>query len=314
MFPPQFDYRRAETVEGALDLLAASGDRDARPLAGGHGIVPDLKAGDASPDLLVDVSGVDALAGIDADGGAVTVGALATHADLASSSVLRERAPVLAAAAEHVGDPQIRNRGTIGGNLAEADPAADLPAAVVAADATLHLRGPGGERTVPATAFFEGAGETALAEDELLASVEVPAHPAGAYVKRTHPATGYAMVGVAAVATVGEATTAVDGTATAVDGAATAVGEGTVTDAGVAATGVMDHAVRLRSVEDAVEGAPVDLDVGAAAERSTEALDPDRQVGDAHASAAFRADVLPTFVERAVRTALDRVSNGGATA
>lgn len=293
MFPAQFDYRRADTVEEALDLLAASADRDARPLAGGQGVVPDTKADEAAPDLLVDVSGVEALGGIEAGVDTVTVGALATHADLASSADLEATAPVLAAAAEHVADVQIRNRGTIGGNLAEADPAADLPAAVVAADATLHLRGPDGERSVPAGEFFEGSGETTLAEDELLSAVEVPAHQGGAYAKKTHPATGYAMAGVAAVA-------AVEG--------------GAVTDARVAANGVMDRAVRLRGVEEALTGERADLDVARAADRAGEALDPDRQIGDAHGSAEFRAQLLESYAERAIETALTRASARGDTA
>lgn len=352
MFPAQFDYRRAESVDEALDLLAESAGRDVQVLAGGQGIVTDVKAGDAAPDVLVDVSGLDGLAGIDAGddveagddgtaagdtetggdgeaegdteagGGTVTVGALTTHAGLASSQVLRADAPVLAAAAGEVADLQIRNRGTIGGNLAEADPAADLPAAVLAADATLHARGPDGEREIPATEFFRGGGETALAGGELVTAVEVPTHQAGTYVKKAHPATGYAMVGVAVVATV-EA--------------------GSVTHVRVAANGVMDCAVRLRGVESAVAGihvdgsanqagvASVDADLHGAANadadqdgaatgdaalanaaaRASESLDPDRQVGDAHASAAFRAGVLETYVRRALASAIDEATAGG---
>lgn len=289
MFPPGFDYRRAGSLEEAVSLVADG----AVPLAGGHGLLPDVKAGEAAPDRLVDVGDVDALAGIEADGDGVRVGALATHADLVASGPVAARVPALAATARHVGDPQIRNRGTVGGNLAEADPAADLPAAVLAADATIDAVGPDGERSLPATDFFAGDGATALGADELLAAVRVPAHAGGAYVKATHPATGYAMVGVAAVAS---------------------VDDGVVADAGVAATGVADRPVRLREVETAIEGSVVtDVDAAAAADAAGDAPAPERRRGDAHASAAYRASVLPTYVERAVDAALPATATGGAS-
>lgn len=306
MFPPRFDYRRADTVDEALDLLAAGGD--AVPVAGGHGLVPDLKAGAAAPGTLVDVSGLDALDGVEVDeeadnrdGDAVRVGALATHADLAASEPLADAAPALAEAAAAVGDRQIRNRGTAGGNVAEADPAADLPAAVVAADATVAVRGPDGTRTVPADDFFRGGGETALSADELVTELRLPAHDRGGYEKRTHPATGYATVGVAVVAD---------------------VADGAVTDPRVAAAGVADRAVRLPSVEDDLAGAPVDdvdpavdggddIDLSTVADGAGDDLDAERLVGDAHASADFRVRVLPTFVERAVERVLGRPGTGG---
>lgn len=303
MFPPQFDYRRAETVEAAVDLLASL--EDAAVVAGGHGLVPDMKAGTANPGTLVDVGGLDALAGVDADGDAVRVGALATHADLAGSAALADAAPVLADAAAAVADRQIRNRGTVGGNVAEADPAADPPAAVLAADATVRVRGPGGARAVPAGEFFRGPGETALAGDELVTELLVPRRAGGAYARRTDRATGYATVGVAAVVS---------------------VADGAVEGARVAATGAADGPVRLSAVEEALAGATVDggapadgSDVpevaGRAAGRAGEALDPDRLRSDVHASGAFRARLLPTYAERAVGRALDRArdaTGGGA--
>jgi carbon-monoxide dehydrogenase medium subunit len=282
MFPADLDYRRAQGVEDALAALTAD-DRLARPLAGGQGLVQDMKAGAAAPDLVVDVSGVDALAGLSAGEGGVEVGALVTHADLAGRGAAAE-APVLPATARALADRQVRNRGTVGGNLAEADPAADLPAAVLAAGSTLHLVGPDGERAVPAGDFFGGDGETALADDELLASVTVPAHDRGAYEKKTHPATGYAMIGVAVAADV--------------DG-------GTVVDPGVAVTGLTDRPTRLSAVEAALAGTEADaVDPAAAADGASDDLEGAALVGDAHASAAFRAEVAPTHVARAIDAAL----------
>lgn len=292
MIPGEFDYYRASTVAEALDLLRAQADRNPQLLAGGHGLLPSMKTGEASPEVLVDVSGVDALGGIEADAEGVTVGALVTHADLAASERLREHARVLAEAAANVADRQVRNRGTMGGNLAEADPAADLPAAALAADATIRARGPDGERAIHAKDFFVGREETVLADDELITAIFVPhGEGAGAYAKKTHPATGYAMVGVAAVV---------------------AVEDGDVTDARVAANGVLDRAVRLRAVEDALFGVPADDSgvVGDAAERAGDDLDPDRLVGDVHASGEFRAHLLETYAERAIGTALERATGG----
>lgn len=294
MFPPEFDYHRAEDVEGALDLLAAHADRDPAVIAGGQGLVQSMKLGAASPGVIVDVAGLD-LDWIEADGDGVTVGALATHADVVDSAAVRERAPILATAAEAVADLQVRNRGTVGGNLAEADPAADLPAAVLAADATIRARGRDGERAIPAEAFFLGEGETALADDELLTAVRLPAGADGAaYVRKTHPATGYAMVGVAAEV---------------------AVADGEVAEARVAATGATERALRLPDVEDALVGAPVDDEEAAvaAAEQAGDALDADQFVGDAHASGEFRAQLLEAYTERALETALERAdgSDGG---
>lgn len=291
MYPPQFDYYRAGTVAEALELLSAHADRDPELLAGGHGLLPSMKTGRASPEVLVDIGSVDALQSIETDDEAVTVGALATHADLAASEVLREHVPVLAEAAANVGDPQVRNRATIGGNLAEADPAADLPAAVVAADATLRVRGRDGEREVAAEEFFVGREETVLADGELVTAIRLPhSEGSGAYAKKTHPASGYAMVGVAAVVSV-------DGDE--------------VAGARVAANGVLDRAVRLQAVEDALVGAAAEPEaVAAAAGRAADDLDPERLVGDVHASGEFRTHLLEPYTERAVGRALERATGG----
>lgn len=305
MFPDQFEYRRAETVAETIEVLSEADD--AAIIAGGHGLLPAMKAGEERHDLLVDVGDIDALRHLEVDGDDVAIGALTTHATLASSSLLDERAAVVAETARNVADVQIRNRGTIGGNLAGADPAADLPAAVLAADATIAVAGPDGERSVPATDFFLGAGETALAEDELLTAIRVPTATEGsdrfdrfgAYAKKTHPATGYAMVGVAAV----------------VD-----VADGAIDRVRVAATGVTERPQRLDAVEDALAGTALEACAGetgdaspvaAAAERAPDAVADAAPYGDARASGQFRRELLGPYVERALTTALERATGGG---
>jgi carbon-monoxide dehydrogenase medium subunit len=280
MYPDEFDYERPETVDAALDTLAAN--PDAEILAGGHSLLPTMKSGLASPDLLVDISRIDAMQGIDVADGTVSIGALTSYATVADHDAVRESVEVLAEAAHAVGDVQVRNRGTIGGNLAHADPASDLPAAALAADATMVVRGPDGERRVDADDFFFGMYATDVGEDELLTRVEFPARPdaAGAYAKKPSPSSGYAMVGVAVSLT---------------------VDDGRVADAGVAANGVMDHGVRLDPVEDALVGAtPDDETVAAAAANATDDLDEMMMMDDLQASAEFRAQLLERYAERAI--------------
>ncbi|WP_137287608.1 FAD binding domain-containing protein [Halorussus salinisoli] len=327
MFPPEFDYYRATSVEEALELLETHADVDSALLAGGHGLLPDAKTGEAAPEVAIDIAGIDALRGVekaesfdsakagdsDDSGQAVSpvaIGALTTHVTVSESDAVAAVAPVLAEAAGEVGDVQVRNRGTIGGNLAEADPAADLPAAMIAADATLVVRGRDGEREVPADQFFQDAGGTDLGDRELLTDIRVPgteaddgdAVPAagGAYAKKTHPATGYALVGVAA---------------------SLRIADRTVTDARLAASGVADGPVRLTAVEeslaaeDVLVGGDPDRDaLAAAAERAGETLDPAEVRSDVAASGEFRLHLLESYAERALSTALDRVQSGACRA
>jgi carbon-monoxide dehydrogenase medium subunit len=290
MFPAEVDYVRADDVPAAREHLASADD--AALLAGGHGLLPAMKAGEAAPDLLVDVSDVDALAGraVDADG--ARVGAVTTHAELLDDDGLAEHVPVLPATAEHLADRQIRNRGTVGGNLAEAAPAADLPAAVLAAGGTVHVDGPDSERAVAAPDFFAGDGDTVLGAGDVVTAVEVPAHGAAAYRKRTHPASGWATVGVAVAADLGGE-----------GDDATGEDVPTVEDPGVAVAGVTDRQQRLGAVEAALAGeraTPATL--SAAAERSSDSLDGPLR-GDHHVSGEHRRDVLPTVVERALGAA-----------
>jgi aerobic carbon-monoxide dehydrogenase medium subunit len=200
VIPAQFDYVAAESAEHAIELLAEHGD-DAKVLAGGHSLLPMMKLRLATPGLLVDVGGLGELAGVSVDGDDLVVGATTRHADLAASELVRAEAPLLAYAASQVGDPQIRHRGTIGGSLSHADPAADLPMALVALGGTLVLQGSGGTRTVAADDFFQGYFETVLAPDELVTAVRVPRRqgvPWG-YQKFVRRANDWAIVGVAAI-------------------------------------------------------------------------------------------------------------------
>ncbi len=200
MIPAPFDYVRAESADHAIDLLTEHGD-EAKLLAGGHSLLPMMKLRLAVPSVLIDVRRIAESSYVRVDGDDVAIGALTRHRDLVTSDVLRAEAPLISIVAAYVGDPQIRNRGTIGGSLAHADPAADLPAAVLASDATLVIQGPNGRRDVPAREFFTGYFETALADDEMLVEIRVPrTGPRGAhYEKFTRRANDWAIVGVAAV-------------------------------------------------------------------------------------------------------------------
>ena len=306
MFPPEFDYYRAGDVEEALDLLEthADPDADAVVLAGGHGLLPDMKTGQVGPDVAIDISEIDRLRGIErtgSDSESIAIGALTTHATLAESDPAATAAPALVEAAGEVGDVQVRNRGTIGGNLAEADPAADLPAAALVAGATLVAQGRDGEREIPADEFFERDGGTALGERELLTQIRVVAAAndddteiGGAYAKKTHPASGYALVGVAA---------------------ALAVREETVTDVRLAASGVASSPVRLTAAEDELAGSDADRTaISEAAERAGETLDPTEARSDPTASGEFRLHLLSSYAERALEAALDRATGRGSAA
>lgn len=200
MFPAAFDYHRPSSLDEALSLLGSLDD--AKLMAGGHTLIPMMKLRLAQPAAVIDIGGLSELSGVSEDGGTVRVGALTTHGELAASEILEQHAPLLAEAAAQVADPQVRNRGTIGGNVAHADPASDLPAVVMALGATMHLRGPGGERSVPAGEFFVDLMTTALQAGEVLTAISFPAFAArtgSAYAKLEHPASGYAVCGAAAV-------------------------------------------------------------------------------------------------------------------
>jgi aerobic carbon-monoxide dehydrogenase medium subunit len=288
MYSPHFDYYRARSVKDAQQLLAAH--RGAKLLAGGHSLVPLLKLRLAAPSALVDIGRIPELRGISRAGDRIRIGALTTHAELAASQDLRTAAAALADAAASVGDPAVRNRGTIGGNIAHADPASDLPTVLVALDAQMVATGPSGERTIPADQFFTGIMTTALAEDEILLAVEVPAsgrQQGSAYEKFSHPASRYAVIGVAAWLTVNDRTCSA---------------------ARIAVGGLVANARRARAVEKALVGRSVADDLAAAAaQHVVDDLGSD-VTGDIYASAAYRSAMAPVFIRRAVAAAIARAT------
>src|SRR5215813_7335067 len=235
MYPAQFEYHKASTVKEALDLLGKYKD-DAKLLAGGHSLLPAMKLRLAQPKHLIDIGKVAALSGVKEEGGTLVVGALTTHHAIETSAVLKSKCPLLPEVAGHIGDPMVRNMGTIGGSLAHADPAADYPAAIIALNAEMVAEGPKGKRTIKADDFFKGLLTTALGADEILTEVRVPplaANQSAAYMKFPHPASRFAVVGVAAVLTT--------------EG-------GKCTKASIGITGAGTHALRAKGVEAALTG------------------------------------------------------------
>ena len=223
MIPAKFDYQRAGSAEEAVALLVQHGD-DAKLLAGGHSLLPLMKLRLASPAMLIDIGRVTDLSYIRDAGDHVAIGALTRHRDLQISDLLQREVPILAHTASLVGDPQVRHRGTLGGTVAHGDPASDLPAVVLALGGTMVATGPKGQREIPATDFFTGFLETALAPDEMLTEIRVPKSPGGwSYQKFNRRAQDWAIVGVAAVS---NGTTGVEqalaGGASAADAAAVA--------------------------------------------------------------------------------------------
>lgn len=290
MYPPEFDYERADSVDEAVELLSANADRDTELLAGGHSLLPTLKSGLADPDLLIDIGGLDGLRGVEDDGETTTIGALTTYVDVESDDHVWEASAVVAEAAAQIGDLQVRNAGTIGGNIAHADPASDMPASVLAAGATIHARGPDGAREIPVDDFFVGMYGTALDENELLTAVEVPnqdGDTGSAYVKKPSPSSGYALVGVAATVRTN--------------------GSG-VESARVAVNGATDHAVRLPGVEDALEDSELsESAIESAAEHADADLEGATLMDDVQASGEFRQHLAGVYTREALQKAADRV-------
>ena len=281
MIPTTFDYQRATSLDDALKKMAAAGGA-AKFLAGGHSLVPLMKLRLSEPGTLIDIARIPELAGIREKGGSFEIGAATVHHQVASSAALKERCPVVAEAAATIGDPQVRNRGTLGGSLAHSDPSADMPAVMVALDAEIHLRGQNGSRSVKASSFFQDLFTVDLQPDEILTAVSFAPVKASAYVKLYQKASHYAIVGVAA---------ALD------------VKGGTIQSARIGLTGATTHAVRLTKVEQALAGAGQDgiekAVQGAGAELET-------INADIHASEEYRRAMIPVFVKRAVRAALAR--------
>ncbi|HET9362571.1 MAG TPA: FAD binding domain-containing protein, partial [Vicinamibacterales bacterium] len=196
MIPTAFDYQRATSIDDALAKLKAAGG--GKLLAGGHSLVPLMKLRLSQPGTLIDIARIPGLAGIREKDGLIEIGAATTHRDVAASELLRRVCPMIADAAGEIGDPQVRNRGTLGGSLAHADPAADYPAAMLALDAEVHLKGPKGWRKVKASSFFQGLFTVDLAADEIIVGIQFTPIKAAAYAKLHQRASHFAIVGVAA--------------------------------------------------------------------------------------------------------------------
>jgi aerobic carbon-monoxide dehydrogenase medium subunit len=286
VYAADFDYHRARSLAEAQQLLAQH--PEAKLLAGGHSLIPLMKLRIAAPPAVIDIGRVPELRGIAVEGASVRIGALTTHAELAASADLRRAVPALAEAAALVGDPAVRNRGTIGGNVAHADPASDLPTVLVALGARIVAIGPNGERTIEAAQFFTGIMATTLAGDEILAAVVVPVASRGqgsAYVKFAHPASRYAVIGIAASVT---------------------IAGGTCSAAAVALGGLVPFARRAASVEKALAGQQAtEAIVAAAAAKAVDDLGSD-VLGDIFASADYRRAVAPVYVKRALSAAVAR--------
>ncbi|MCL6515886.1 xanthine dehydrogenase family protein subunit M [Alicyclobacillus sp.] len=284
MIPSAFAYERAASVKEALELWRASGG-SAKWLAGGHSLLPLMKLRLSAPPKLIDISGIDELRGVARVGDRVVIGALTTHRELATHPLIRETLPALSDAARQVGDLQVRNRGTIGGNLAHADTASDLPAVAVSLGAELLVATPDGDVVLPAQEFFLGPLVTAMPENGLLKAVSFPVPPGnarGVYEKFPHPASGYAVVGVAVTAGVDA--------------------QGVVDFVRVGVTGAADAAYRAQAVEEALLGREPTPDALRAA--AAKAADDGAIAGDAFASEAYRRHLCTVVAERALRRAL----------
>lgn len=283
MQPAKFDYYRPDTLSEAVELLTSVDG--ARPIAGGHSLLTAMKLRVANPAALVDLGRIPDLTGISRDGESLMIGALATHAAVAASDLAKTDCPVLADTASQIGDPQVRNRGTIGGSLAHADPAADYPTLMRAIGATIHVTGAGGsERAIPADDFFVDLFTTSLEVGELVTAVEVPvmaAGQSGVYLKHRHPASSYAVVGIAAIVTV--------------DG-------GSCTAAAIGVGGVTGTPERADAAEAALVGQePSDELVATAAAAVAESLA--NPIGDIYASGEFRVHLASVLTKRALSEA-----------
>lgn len=285
MIPASFDYVRANTLDEALSLLAQN--EDAKLLAGGHSLIPAMKLRLAQPSLLVDISRIKDLTYIREENGQIRIGAMTTHYQIESSDLLKNICPLLPECASHIGDMQVRNKGTIGGSVAHADPAGDWPAAVIALNAEMVATGKTGERTIKVDDFFVDMLTTALEPGEILREIRINKTNGGtghAYTKMPHPASGFAVVGVAANLSFN--------------------GGSECKSASIGITGVSSKAYRATGVESALTGAAVnDGTILSAANHATDGVDVN---GDVFASDDYRKHLAAVYVRRAIAAAMER--------
>jgi len=285
VIPSAFEYERATSVDDAIAKLAATGGTG-KLIAGGHSLVPLMKLRLNEPTTLIDIARISALVGIRELDGLIEIGAGTVHHDVATSALLGAQCPVVSDTAATIGDPQVRNRGTIGGSLAHADPAADYPAMLLAVDAQIHLQGAGGPRVVAAEDFFQDLFTVDLGPDEIITAVRFAPVRAAAYAKLYQRASRFAIVGVAA---------------------ALEVTDGVIGAARVGLTGALSSAVRLSGVETALVGQPATAETVATAATGAGAALSDVSA-DLHASEAYRRAMVSVFTKRALEGALARLS------
>src|SRR5207249_8929831 len=286
MIPAQFDYAAPSSLDEALSLLTQN--EDAKILAGGHSLIPAMKLRLAAPPMLIDIGRIKDLSYIREENGQIRIGAATTHYQVESSDLLKKICPLLPDCASHIGDVQVRNKGTIGGSLAHSDPAGDWPAAIIALDAEVVVASKNGERTIKADDFFVDLLTTALEPGEILREIRVNklnGRTGQAYVKMHHPASGFAVVGVAASLTLG--------------------GDSRCESASIAITGVSSKAYRAAAVESALTGKS--LDGRTIADAVSHASDGVALNGDLFASADYRRHLAEVYTKRAIAAAMKSV-------
>lgn len=283
MIPSTFQYKKAASVEEALSLMTKHGD-DAKLLAGGHSLIPAMKLRLNAPEYLIDVSKIAELKGITEDNGDIVIGAMATHHDIARSELVQQKLPILAQAAELIGDIQVRNRGTLGGSIAHADPAADWPAVLLATEAEIVVQSANEKYATRAKEFFKGFFETSLGSEEMVTQIRFPIPEHGtksAYVKFMQPASRFAIVGCAVMLN---------------------TNNGTCENVRVAFTGVADSAFRDKNVENALKGKSANADnIKAAASQAAQGVD---LMSDHFASEKYRKHLASVYAKRALMEAV----------
>ena len=287
MVAAKFDYHAPSTVEDALEIL--NSNQDAKILAGGHSLIPMMKTGLAAPGALIDLGKVEGLSYVNEQAGGLAIGAMTTYQELSANDAVAANAAVLGEAAASVADPQVRNMGTIGGSLAHADPAGDLPAVAIALNAQLVARSGSGERIISADDFFVDLLTTTLEPEEILTEIRIPAlgsNTGAAYAKMANKASHYAVVGVAAVVSVDDS--------------------GNCTAARIGITGAGASASRATESESRLVGSS--LDDAAVFSAAGHAADGIELNEDIHASAEYREHLTKVFALRAIRSAIERAS------
>jgi len=278
-----FDYTRASSLDEAIARLKEA-NGSGKLIAGGHSLVPLMKLRLSEPGVLIDIARIPGLAGIKPVGDKIEIGAATVHHDVATSALLLDACPMLAEAAASIGDQQVRNRGTLGGSLAHADPAADYPAVMLALDADVHIKGASGTRVAKARTFFRGLFNVNLGPEEIITAVQFTPLKSAAYAKLHQRASHFAIVGVAA---------------------ALEVSGGTIHAARIGVTGATPSAQRLSAVETRLTGAKATAETIAAASKNAGAALEDVN-SDLHASDEYRRAMVAVFTQRALTSALDR--------